>query len=61
MLYTREIDETLREVDQHMDNIRNLLPGLSDDMAEDFLMAVQTASSSLEEAHQFLLEGGEIV
>lgn len=52
----QDIEAALRVIDQHMDNINNLLPGLPDDKAEDFLVQVQTASSSLEEAHAYLAE-----
>ena len=51
-----DIQDSLKEIEQHIDNINNLLPGLQDDYAEDFLMMVQTASASLEEAHGYLQE-----
>lgn len=59
-MFDEEINEALNQIEKHMDNVRNLIPGLPDDMAEDFLMAVQSAASSLDEAHEFLLEGAEI-
>ena len=49
-----QIHEALKEIDAHMENIDELLPGLPDEIAEDFLMQVQTAASSLEEAHDYL-------
>lgn len=51
-----QIEDSLKEIEEHMENINNMLPGLPDDYAEDFLMQVQTASASLEEAHSYLLE-----
>jgi hypothetical protein len=49
------ISEVLRDVDRHMDNISNLLPGLPDDKAEDFLKQVQNAEESLEAASNYLV------
>ena len=49
------IENTIKEIEEHMDNINQLLPGLPDDVAEDFLMQVQTAAESLEEAHNYLI------
>lgn len=49
------IEDTIKEIEQHIDNINELLPGLPDDVAEDFLMQVQTAAESLEEAHSYLI------
>lgn len=50
-----DIQDTIKEIEQHMDNINELLPGLPDDVAEDFLMQVQTAAENLEEAHSYLI------
>jgi hypothetical protein len=49
------IKDSLKDIEQHMDNINELLPGLPDDVAQDFLVQVQTASTSLEEAHSYLI------
>jgi len=54
------VSDALKDIEQHMDNINELLPGLPDDIAKDFLMQVQTAASSLEEAHSYLIDGGEM-
>lgn len=51
----KDIQEELLKIERHLGNIDELLPGLPDDMAEDFLMQVQTASVSLEEAHSYLI------
>jgi hypothetical protein len=49
------IKDSLKDIEQHLDNINELLPGIPDDISEDFLMQVQTASVSLEEAHSYLI------
>ena len=49
-----DIQNELRDIEKHMENINELLPGLPEEDAEDFLMQVQTASVSLEEAHSYL-------
>lgn len=49
------INDSLRNIEQHMNNIADLLPGLPDDRAEDFLKQVQNAELSLEAAHQYLI------
>jgi len=48
------INDSLRSVEEHMDNINELLPGLPEDLAEEFLEMVQNAEVSLEEAHRYL-------
>ena len=49
------INDALRNVEAHMDNINTLLPGLPEDSAEDFLKQVQNAEESLETAHEYLV------
>lgn len=49
------VNDALRNVETHMDNINNLLPGLPDEKAEDFLKQVQNAEDSLETAHNYLV------
>lgn len=48
------INDSLRNVEEHMDNINELLPGLPEDLAEEFLEMVQNAEVSLQEAHRYL-------
>jgi hypothetical protein len=50
-----EIEESLRNIERHTENINELLPGLPDEWAEDFLAQVQTAEDSMESAHGFLV------
>ena len=54
-----EIEQSLKEIETHMENINILLPGLPDDKCEDFLMMVQTAESSLEQAREIYGEDDE--
>jgi hypothetical protein len=49
------IKDSLTDIEQHLDNINELLPGLPDHMSEDFLLQIQTASGSLREAHSYLV------
>lgn len=49
------INDSLAKVEEHMENITWLLPGLPDDKAEDFLKQVQNAEESLEAAHRYLV------
>lgn len=49
------INDALRNVEAHMDNIESLLPGLPEEKAEDFLKQVQNAEESLETAHDYLV------
>lgn len=49
------INEALRHVEEHMDNIMVLLPGLPEESSEDFLKQVQNAEESLKAAHDYLL------
>jgi len=52
-----DIQTELKDIEQHMDNIKELISGVSEQFAEDILMAVSQASASLEEAHNLLLPG----
>lgn len=49
------INEALRHVEEHMDNIMVLLHGIPEESAEDFLKQVQNAEKSLEAAHSYLI------
>jgi len=47
------INEVLRHTEIHMDNLRQFLPGLLDELSEDFVKLVQTGEESLDAAHNY--------
>lgn len=51
-----DIHEALGNIDQHIDNINELLPGLSEEEVEDLLMQIRAAESHLEQLHDSLSE-----
>ena len=51
------INDALRQVEDHLDNIHDLLPGVPDHIAEDSIVQIQTAADSLAEAHRYLVTG----
>lgn len=50
------INDAVANIEHHMDNINDLLPGIPEEYAEDFLTQIQCAEVSLEAAHQYLVK-----
>lgn len=49
-----DIQEALKEIEEHLENISEIITGVPEEIEEDVLMQVLTAASSLEEAHDHL-------
>lgn len=50
------INDKLIEIDYHLDNIKELTPGMCDSAAVRILGAISNAEYSLREAHSYLVD-----
>lgn len=50
------INDKLIEIDHHLDNVKELIPGMCDSAAVRVLGAISNAECSLREAHSYLVD-----
>ena len=50
-----DIQDRLKDIDHHLDNIKELVDGLDENTAEEVLKSVITASDALDQAHALMI------
>lgn len=55
-----DIQDKLKDIEHHLDNINELIPGMCDKAALRFLCAITEAECSLREAHSYLVDPRDI-